>query len=185
MTGKTSRNKGKKGEREFLNLLGELLGRNLDRNLDQWNRGGCDCVSVENWAIEVKRCEALALGQWWEQATEQAQALKRQPALAYRRNRKPWRVVVPLSAISAELPGDCTAELSIEGFAGLIQRRSLVGEPCEFNFMGKWEEGVVVGIEDEAPRRFPYYQVLVHGYSVGIPPVHFRLKSQSDDRAAN
>ena len=125
---KMQRNKGKRGEREFLNKLGELLNQDLSRNLNQSANGGADCVDVNGFAIEIKRRESLSLGQWWKQATNQARTLNRQPALAYRQSRKPWRIVVPLAAISPDLPADMQAELSIQGFAVLVQRVSLERE---------------------------------------------------------
>jgi hypothetical protein len=56
--GKTSRNKGRRGEREFLNQLGDLIGQRLDRNLNQSDEGGADCICIKGWAIEIKRVEA-------------------------------------------------------------------------------------------------------------------------------
>lgn len=92
MSGKRSRNKGARGEREFLAKLGEELGEALTRNLQQTREGGADCVVVHGWAIEIKRQERLSRGAWWRQAVKQAEKLGVQPMLAYRRNGEPWRV---------------------------------------------------------------------------------------------
>lgn len=94
MTGRMSRDKGSRGEREFLAALGAELGEMLTRNLQQTREGGADCVQVKGWAIEVKRHESLSRPAWWRQACEQAERLGVQPMLAYRRNREPWRVWV-------------------------------------------------------------------------------------------
>ena len=91
------RRKGKRGEREFLNLLGDALGKHLERNLNQSASGGCDCVALlpdYNIAIEVKRCETLSVPAWWRQATKQAKTLEASPVLAYRQNKKKWQIVV-------------------------------------------------------------------------------------------
>ena len=94
MSGKRSRNKGARGEREFLGKLGDELGEVLTRNLQQTREGGGDCLQVKGWAIEVKRQERLSRGAWWRQAVEQAEKAGVQPMLAYRRNNEEWRVWV-------------------------------------------------------------------------------------------
>lgn len=91
---KRSRDKGARGEREFLKALGAELGELLTRNLQQTREGGADCLCVKGWAIEVKRCESLSRPAWWRQAVEQAERRGVEPMLAYRRNREPWRVWV-------------------------------------------------------------------------------------------
>ena len=90
--GRMSRNKGARGECEFLAILGAELGEMLTRNLQQTRGGGADCLMVKGWAIEVKRCESLSRPTWWRQAVEQAEREGVQPMLAYRRNKEPWRV---------------------------------------------------------------------------------------------
>lgn len=96
MNGKGRRSKGANGEREFAKLLSEKLGIKLERNLEQTRAGGHDLIGLPGIAIEVKRCEQLAINQWWRQAVEQA-ADGLTPCLAYRQNRKPWMVAVPLN----------------------------------------------------------------------------------------
>lgn len=117
MSGRRSRNKGARGEREFLALLGEELGGMLTRNLQQTREGGADCLCVKGWAIEVKRCESLSRPAWWRQAVEQAARLGVQPMLAYRRSREPWRVWV-----------EPDKDLTIEEAANVI-REKLLGWP--------------------------------------------------------
>lgn len=92
--GKASREKGARGEREFLAELGQELGESLTRNLVQTREGGADCLCVKGWAIEVKRCESLSRPAWWRQACQQAEREGVQPMLAYRRNRERWTVWV-------------------------------------------------------------------------------------------
>lgn len=94
--GRSQRNKGKRGEREFLNQLGELLDCDLSRNLNQSANGGADSLSLPGWAVEVKRQERLSIEAWWNQAVTQAEADNRKPLLAFRRNRTEWRVVLSL-----------------------------------------------------------------------------------------
>jgi hypothetical protein len=96
-----SRDKGAKGEREFINMMGPLLGVDLKRNLEQTREGGHDILGLDGWAIEIKRyAEVLPadLERWWDQAVEQSLRITWKnvsPALAYRADRRPWRIVIP------------------------------------------------------------------------------------------
>ncbi len=98
----SQRNKGASAERELFKLLSEQLGIAVARNFDQTWKGGADSLSVEGWAVEVKRQEAINLKSWWSQATRQAEQTKRKPILFYRQSRKPWKAVVDLHHV---LPG--------------------------------------------------------------------------------
>lgn len=90
--GALSRNKGKRREREFLNLLGKELGIRLERNQNQSDQGGADCLTIAGWAIEVKGVEQSSIPSWWRQAERQAKDCNRKPALAWKRSRQPWRI---------------------------------------------------------------------------------------------
>lgn len=89
-----SRNKGARGEREVLKLLGEELGVVLERNLVQTRDGGADCLCVRGFAIEVKRVEKLSRPTWWRQACEQAKRLGLEPMLLYRQNMGRWHAFI-------------------------------------------------------------------------------------------
>ena len=126
---KSQRMKGKVGEREFLNLLGQSIGlsESLARNLGQSHAGGADCICIDGLAIEVKRCEQLTISTWWAQADRQASGMipARVPVLAYRQSRRPWMVVVPInwmlaSAARPELAG-ATCTIDLPTFAALVQ----------------------------------------------------------------
>lgn len=88
--GARSRRKGAAGEREALHLLGAELGESLARNLLQTREGGGDCLQIEGWVIEVKRCEQLRRPSWWAQAVAQAEREGCRPMLLYRRSREAW-----------------------------------------------------------------------------------------------
>ena len=119
----SQRTKGASGERELVRLLRDQLGDDtITRNLDQVRDGGGD-ILLQEWVIEVKRCRRASFGTWWRQAV--AQAGDRQPALAYRLDRQPWRVRIPLAAL-VEHAGPVeefrrTVEISLDGFVALIQ----------------------------------------------------------------
>ena len=124
------RDKGMRGEREFCDALGEHLGESLCRQLGAARDGGPDVLLGERWAVEVKRGETLQLATWWAQACAQADKAGRWPALAYRQNRQPWTVRVPLDLVMFgervwEGPGSeqaaLAAEVTLAGFAAVVR----------------------------------------------------------------
>ncbi len=107
MVGRMSRNKGAGGEREFLNLLRDHLGdATINRNLSQSRDGGADCLTLAGVSLEIKRQESLKIGYWLEQARGQTNG--KLAALAYRKSREPWRVLV---------------EFDVEGFCKFVRER--------------------------------------------------------------
>lgn len=108
-----SRQKGKNGELEVVHILREELGLETTRNLDQWRDGGSDILGVEGWAIEVKRAKTPQLKNWWEQTVKQA-GISSFPCLWYRLDRKYWRVVVPLHAITKDFGYNVDLEWTVE-----------------------------------------------------------------------
>jgi|Laugresu1bdmlbsd_1035121.scaffolds.fasta_scaffold00145_20 hypothetical protein len=120
-----SRAKGKAGERELINelkvLLPPELTSELTRNLDQTRDGGHDILGLGDWALEVKRyAEVLPadLERFWKQATEQARKDEKRPALAYRQDRRPWRVVTRGWGTSDEY--EDTIEISLVLFSKFV-----------------------------------------------------------------
>lgn len=92
--GRSARLKGLAAEREFLAAVNERLGSDYKRGLGQTRDGGCD-AHIAGLAIEIKRQERLRLPVWLQQARAGAGAGE-MPAVAYRQNGKPWRVVIEL-----------------------------------------------------------------------------------------
>lgn len=119
MSGKMSRNKGQRGERELCALLSDELGTVVKRNLSQTRAGGADCVEIKGWKIEIKYQETLNLNAWWKQAVEQAGNDK--PILFYRQSRQPWRAMMYLSDINPDFTGDYTAVVDFETACFLIR----------------------------------------------------------------
>lgn len=109
MSGKHSRDKGQRGERELLRWMEKRfsLGR-LKRNHQQSDIGGADCIDIPGYAIEVKRQETLEIPAWWEQTKQQALAAEAFPILAYRQNRRKWLFCLPASLINKESWGYIT-----------------------------------------------------------------------------
>ena len=95
--GKTSREKGKRGERELANKLREY-GYDTHRGVQyQGGPESPDVVGLPGIHVEVKRTEAFRL----EEALSQAQADAGPddlPAVFHRKNGRPWCVVMPLDS---------------------------------------------------------------------------------------
>lgn len=121
-----SRAKGRTGERELINSLAPLVGLDLTRNLVQTREGGHDILGLP-WALEVKRyrvAKPADKASWWEQALEQAGNCGLRPAVAYREDFRPWRVIVRGSDLTQKLGGDgvdFTLEMSLEAFAMIVR----------------------------------------------------------------
>jgi hypothetical protein len=94
MSGMRSREKGRRAEIELCKLLTQELGTLVVRNVDQARKGGADCVQVDGFAIEIKRCETLAKPKWWRQAVEQGQKSVAEPLVFFRRNGEPWQALI-------------------------------------------------------------------------------------------
>ncbi len=97
MSGKASRNKGARGERELFGLLSERLGFVVTRNLSQTRDAGCDSLSVPGFTIECKRVESSFQTAWMQQAIAAIRPDHEIPVVFYRASRCPWRVAVRCS----------------------------------------------------------------------------------------
>lgn len=97
-TGKTSRNKGKVGERELAAAL-RAEGFESARRGQQYSGSetSADVVGLPGIHIECKRVEKLNIYDAIEQAQRDAGESGELPAVFHRRNRKPWLVTMPLS----------------------------------------------------------------------------------------
>lgn len=133
MTKINSRAKGKSAERELINLLKEMLPEDLTseltRNLDQTREGGYDILGLKGWALEVKRYAKVEPGdkaRFWTQACEQARKDGTRPALAYREDRRDWRVILSANDVTSDymtgMDLDYTFEMSLPMFTFVIRR---------------------------------------------------------------
>jgi Holliday junction resolvase len=99
MTGRASRDKGKRGELEIVRLLRDNLGLVVNRQLKQYQQSQHGDIEqlVGGHLIEVKNCASLSpMKQWWQQAVMAADKRGAIPCLAYKVPRKGWRFRVPL-----------------------------------------------------------------------------------------
>jgi len=104
VNGRGRRNKGATGERELAGILTDQLGVAVKRNLGQARDGGDD-MTVGKFRIECKRHERLQIDTWCEQVEACAQAGD-VPVVIYRRNGKPWRVVLRLEDFIPMMRGE-------------------------------------------------------------------------------
>lgn len=120
----SQRRKGKAGELELARLLREHLGANVARNLEQTRQGGADLLGLPGWAVEVKRAAQARLSDWWLQTCTQAEASGQRPALFYRLDRQPWRVVIALRHVATgfeSAPLALRLETDVDVFAALVR----------------------------------------------------------------
>jgi Holliday junction resolvase len=104
MSGRMARNKGARGENELASILTDELGFEVKRKLGQARDGGDD-IQLGKYRIEVKRREALRLDDWCQQI-EKVCDVQEVPIVAYRRNGQPWRAVVPMAWLIAQIRED-------------------------------------------------------------------------------
>ena len=120
----SQRRKGKAGELELARLLREHLGADVARNLAQARQGGADLLGLPGWAVEGKRAAQARLSEWWLQTCTQAEVTGLRPALFYRLDRQPWRVVIPVRYFAEgfeNAPMWMNVETSVEVFAALVR----------------------------------------------------------------
>ena len=97
-TGRTSRNKGKVGERELAAALRAEGFESASRGQQySGSETSADVVGLPGIHIECKRVEKLNIYEAVEQAQRDAGESGELPAVFHRRNRKPWLVTMPLS----------------------------------------------------------------------------------------
>ena len=125
--GSKSRTKGASGERELIREIEEWTGIKLERNLAQAFGGGHDLLGLDHWAIECKQYRDISDSDkkiFWHQAVFQARTVGKTPAVCFRADRQPWRVLVPFETEIFLLDDyRCSAEIGLELFCGLIRER--------------------------------------------------------------
>lgn len=98
--GKTSREKGKRGEREVAEILRShgFPGRRTAQYCG--NTGDAsDVVGLDGYHIEVKRCETIRIMDWMEQAEREANGDV--PLVVFRKSRGKWYAVLAFEAFLA------------------------------------------------------------------------------------
>lgn len=96
MSGKASRDKGARAEREFIRDVYENLGVKLSRNYKQWGESQeGDTDPLGPYLPEIKAQAAFTPRPWWAQSWRQANKRGLLPLLAIKVERKGWLYVVP------------------------------------------------------------------------------------------
>ena len=97
-SGRHSRNKGKRGEREVAKIFRDA-GYPARRSVQYNGRPGtaADVVGVPGMHIEVKFVEKERIREWYRQAERDASASPEQvPVVVHRKSREPWLVTMSL-----------------------------------------------------------------------------------------
>ena len=131
MTGKASRDKGKRGELEIVHMLRDNLGLTVNRHLKQYQQAQHGDIEqlVGGYLIEVKNCASLtAIKSWWQQTLSAATKQGAVPCLAYKVARRGWRFRVPIPQAwdSGQQWGkelQYTMDLSPDGFYLIVRER--------------------------------------------------------------
>lgn len=136
MSGLLSRNKGKRAEREVIELLQPIVTElylnlvkrcapTLQRNTLQSDSGGCDISGLEWLALEVKHCETFNLNDWWKQTVRQSEGHSdpKEPVLFYRRNNVAWRVRMRGVAGRTDSYAFALVDISVEAFLMYFRKR--------------------------------------------------------------
>lgn len=118
------RQKGAQFERDCAKKIFLATGLDVKRDLEQYRASDHgDLIGVPGWTIECKRYARGTTwrADWWEQVESAANAAGCEPALIYKFDRHPVRVVVRLSSISSEyMSKDDVVELSFDTFCMLV-----------------------------------------------------------------
>lgn len=121
--------KGNVGEREFCKILERALGVDVERNITQTRFGGADILTVQPFAIEVKRQQNLQINTWWKQALRQRTEENPVPVLVWRQNRQPWSVRIGAEFVLKKkmLDGaESWVEISLPHFLEIVKKAGRV-----------------------------------------------------------
>ena len=95
MTGRSSRSKGQRGERELVKIIRDVLGLECRRGFQ--SRSGSEEADIEGFLpgyhLESKRAEKWALHEWIAQAEGDAKSGE-VPVVVCRRSREKWYAVM-------------------------------------------------------------------------------------------
>ncbi|MCH9664677.1 MAG: hypothetical protein K0U41_02385 [Gammaproteobacteria bacterium] len=137
MSGLKSKNKGKRGEREIVNVLKPILEEvvakfqdegyecgdmKLFRNQNQSFEGGYDIGGLDWLAIEVKFQEQLNVNGWWKQTKAQT-GPGQEPVLFYRRSRMKWKVMTELRILCGKVVVRSPVEMQLEDYLVYFKSR--------------------------------------------------------------
>lgn len=94
--GKSSKNKGKVGEREFCKFM-HKHGMDAQRTVQY--KGTGSSADIESSGLrgihpEVKRTESVAFYSWYEQASKDAAGTDRAPVIFHRKNKGKWMAFI-------------------------------------------------------------------------------------------
>jgi len=125
MTGKRSRNKGKRGEREAAHAVSKILGIQAKRRVQYAKTTDSPdiCSDLQGVHFEVKLCERLSLWAAIAQAVEDCGT--KVPVVLHRANRKPWLMILRLE----DLPRLIAQINRRQQHVGMEQNSAILSEP--------------------------------------------------------
>ena len=97
-----SRDKGARGEREFINDHLRPYWPAACRNIDQFGDDKRDCLNVAGCHFQIKRTERFEVWKAIDQAETEAKQYDL-PIVAFRRNRSKWYCVIEADELVALL----------------------------------------------------------------------------------
>lgn len=107
--GRSERDKGARGEREFINRVKDELGDffgDIDRNWNQREESRWD-VLLDPWAVEIKRLKSKdGLPNAWREAVFQTQGTDWMPLVAYRLDHSRWQIQMAVSDMMYLMTGE-------------------------------------------------------------------------------
>ena len=120
------RNKGAAYERAIAQELFNELGIKFKRDLEQYRAGAHADLIADNpyfpFTLELKRYKDGPIGgspSWWQQVEVAAEREGKLPCLIYKYDRKPDRVVIPLSSIMDG--GEGRIETDLQTFCFIVR----------------------------------------------------------------
>lgn len=107
MSGKFSRDKGKRNEREIVKILNDWWGDSAFKRKVRQTEGDSDIETPDHFPYEIevkahKNFDFIQIfhekssffSQWWKQTVKQAEAHRKKPLLFFKVERKGWFVVL-------------------------------------------------------------------------------------------
>lgn len=94
--GKMSRDKGKRAEREVVNILKAHGYKDAHRTAQVKGNTGeaADVIGLPGFHLEVKHQETVRLDEWWQQAVHDSAFTGDIPLLVHRKNNQRWKVTM-------------------------------------------------------------------------------------------
>lgn len=95
LTGRGSRAKGAKGERDVCHLISAITGEIVNRNIGQSRDGGHD-IDWGPFALEVKSQQTVTMPAWQTQVRKSVEGTDLVPSVVWRRKAEEFWIALPM-----------------------------------------------------------------------------------------